>query len=80
MKTTNSKAKEDGCDSSHQEETRKQKYIAFHDDSPCKAKLNPDGFCPVCKHYPDMQSIVLKKVQQSQESDFNMLTGGHKEW
>lgn len=37
-----------------------KKYESYHDDG-CTAKLNPDGFCPKCGFYPDMQSIALKE-------------------
>lgn len=31
--------------------------VAHHDDG-CTARLQ-NGFCPACKYWPDMQSIVL---------------------
>lgn len=37
---------------------KKGKYVAFHDDYPCKARL-VRGFCPECQLYPDMQSKTL---------------------
>lgn len=36
------------------------KYVAYHDDPPCHARLNKNGNCPKCKVYPDMQSMALK--------------------
>ena len=60
-KMTHTKTKENGSDSPYQEEARKPKYIAYHDDPPCNVRLNPDGFCPACGFYPDMQSIALKE-------------------
>jgi len=30
--------------------------VLHHDDPPCTARLNPDGYCPECRYHPDMQS------------------------
>jgi hypothetical protein len=35
-----------------------QKYILHHDDPPCEEELI-NGYCPVCKYIPDMQSTAL---------------------
>ena len=34
------------------------KLVKIHDDD-CDAILDPDGKCPRCGFYPDMQSIAL---------------------
>ena len=31
-------------------------YFLHHDDPPCEARLDEDGFCSACKLHPDMQS------------------------
>jgi hypothetical protein len=35
------------------------KWVAFHDDPPCHARLTDSG-CPKCKFHPDSQSIVFE--------------------
>ncbi len=34
------------------------KLVAHHDDPPCEHRL-VNGYCPVCKLYPDTQSKAL---------------------
>lgn len=35
-------------------------YRVYHDDSPCQERLRDDGFCVVCRLYPDTQSKQLR--------------------
>ena len=37
----------------------KAKWILHHDDPPCEARLESDGFCKVCGFHPDTQSKCL---------------------
>jgi len=37
----------------------KAKLVLHHDDSPCTARLTPNGACPECKFIPDMQSTCF---------------------
>ncbi len=36
------------------------KMIKYHDDPPCTARLDHDGYCPECHFTPDMQSTCIK--------------------
>lgn len=35
------------------------KYVPYHDDPPCRTRLDACGDCPVCGFHPDMQSLCL---------------------
>ncbi len=32
----------------------------FHKDPPCGQKLTSDGFCTVCRHFPDKENVTSK--------------------
>ena len=42
-----------------EEEKPEPKLVGHHDDSPCTARLRPDGECPACDIQPDMQSLAM---------------------
>ncbi|MBI2108689.1 MAG: hypothetical protein HYT93_00710 [Parcubacteria group bacterium] len=46
-------------DLAREERRREAEMVLHHDDSPCTARLNKNGYCPECKFVPDMQSTCF---------------------